>query len=206
MNISISTMGGIYTAYSDKQLLTFLSENNEAAFTEIFERYRERLFFYIKKHTKSSEIAEEIVTDIFMKLWVGRDLTAKIEDLAGFLHKVAYYKAMDFLRVTVRHARLQQVYVTHAFNSKPEKSVHDIMIDAEDREILYKAINKLPPQRQTIYRLSREEGLTHEKIAEILNLSRSTINNQLVSAVRSIELYIRKKRGLHTLYFFFIYI
>jgi len=179
-----------YSTYTDGQLLSFLGNGDERAFEEIFRRYREKLFFYLRKHTKSNEIAEEIVTDIFMKLWTGRELAARITDLPAFLHKVGYYKALDFLRVTSRHERLQQVYVSH-FTPSEERAVDELLIDAQDRMLLYNAVNQLPPQRQTIYRMSRQEGLTHAEIADALHLSPSTVNNQLVVATRSIAEYLR---------------
>lgn len=179
-----------YSIYTDPQLLALLGDGDEAAFGEIFRRYRERLLYYLRKHTKSYEIAEEIVTDIFMKLWTGRELAAKIVDLAAFLHKVGYYKALDFLRTASRHERLQQVYFQY-FQDVEERGADDLMIDAQDRQLLYQAINQLPPQRQTIYRMSRQEGLTHAEIAEALGLSPSTVNNQLVAATRSIAEFLR---------------
>jgi len=187
----------VYSTYTDEQLLSLLGSSDEAAFKEIFERYREKLFFYLRKHTKANEIAEEIVTDIFMKLWTGRELAARITNLSAFLHKVGYYKALDFLRVTARHERLQQVYVDRLQHAV-EKGIDEALIDAQDRALLYQAVNQLPPQRQTIYRMSREEGLTHEQIAEALHLSPSTVNNQLVAANRSIAHYLRANGDLGT--------
>jgi RNA polymerase sigma-70 factor (ECF subfamily) len=179
-----------YSTCSDEQLFSFLEQDSEAAFNVLFERYRNKLYYYILRHTKSPEIAEEIVIDIFTKLWKGRKLAGHIREPAAFFHKVGYYKAIDFLRTTARHSRLKQAYidrVEHASEKKPD----DLLIDAESRELLLRAINQLPPQRKLIYRLSREEGLSHEEIAQTLQLSRSTINNAIVSASHSIVRYLK---------------
>lgn len=181
----------MYSACTDKDLLQLLQDDNEMAFTVLFERYRNKLFFYLRKHTKSNEIAEEIVTDIFVKLWEGRKLAGQITDLAAFMHKVGYYKAMDFLRTTARHAVLRQAYIDRVENG-PVKTADELLMDTEAQTLLYKAVNQLPGQRQKIYRLSREMGLTHKQIAEALHLSPSTVNNAMTAATRSIARFLQQ--------------
>ena len=176
-----------YSALADEQLLVFLKEGNEAAFNELFERYRNKLYYYILRHTKSPEISEEIVIDIFMKLWKGREFADTIAEPGAFFHKVGYYKAMDFLRTTARHTRLQQAYIERAELSNTA-TPHELLMDQESRDLLLHAVNQLPPQRKLIYQLSRQEGLSHDEIAKKLNLSRSTVNNTIVSATRAIAL------------------
>lgn len=128
--------------------------------------------------------------DVFMKLWFGRELLSNIRQLEGFLHKVAYYKAIDFLRVTSRQSRLQEAYAKR-MEKEPEKWADELMIDEEMRQLLYNAIKQLPPKRKLIYKLSREKGLTHDQIAEALHLSRNTVKNSIVSANKSISDFLR---------------
>jgi RNA polymerase sigma-70 factor (ECF subfamily) len=177
---------------TDADLLGQVASGDEGAFTLLFARYRERLFFYLLRHVKSREAAEEIVTDIFMKLWTGRELTAHIRHLGAFLHKVAFHEALHFLRTAARHARLSQVYIDRGVTAVP-RTPAELVIDAETRRILHEAIEQLPPQRKKIYRLSRQEGLSHEQIAEALGLSRATVNNALVAAHRSISQHLQQK-------------
>lgn len=177
--------------YTDEQLLCLIKTGNEAAFNTLFERYRSKLFYYLFRHTKSKEIAEEIVIDIFMKLWKGRELADQIPGAAAFFHKVGYYKAMDFLRTTARREQLKQVYIDRAATGE-EKLPDEILIDEETRSWILKAVNQLPPQRKLIYTLSRDGELTHEQIAAILQISKSTVNNTLVHASRSISDYLKK--------------
>lgn len=180
-----------YGTFSDEQLVSLLKKDDEAAFNLLFQRYRSKLYYYILRHTKSSEIAEEIVIDIFMKLWKGRELAGHINEPSAFFHKVAYYKAMDFLRTAARHSRLQKIYINR-MEYVEEKSPADLLIDVEEKKLLLKAINQLPLKRKLIYQMSRHEGLSHEEIADLLNLSMSTVNNTIVSATHSITKYLKK--------------
>lgn len=165
----------------------------------LFERHRDQLYFYILRHTKSSEVAEEIVTDIFMKLWTGRELAGQIINVGGFLRKVAYNKVIDFLRTTARHSRLRKLYIDYMRDASVPQA-DELMMDAELRSIVYKAINALPPQRQTIYKMSRQEGLTHHQIATLLHLSPNTVSNALAAAnstiKKSIQSYMAQSNSL----------
>lgn len=180
----------VYDSNTDQQLLSLIKTGNEAAFTILFERYRSKLYYYLLRHTKSAEISEEIVVDIFMKLWKGREVADQIQEAAAFFHKVGYYKALDFLRTTARRKQLKQVYIDHA-ETEEDKLPDELLIDEETKLLLLNAINQLPPQRKLIYQLSRDEGLSHDQIAHALNLSKSTVNNTIVSASRSITDYLK---------------
>ena len=177
--------------YNERQLLRLVADGDHEAFARIFEAHRQRLFTYLAGITKSPEVAEDILVDVFMKLWVGREMLVQIENLEGFLHKVAYNKAMDFFKTTARHARLQQVYAQRI--DQPEQNLEDWLIDEEARRILREAINQLPPQRKLIYTLSRDQGLTYDQIAKALNLSRNTVKGTLMAANRSISEYLQRK-------------
>lgn len=197
----------VYDSNTDQQLLALIKTGDEAAFTILFERYRTKLYYYLLRHTKSAEISEEIVVDIFMKLWKGRELADQIQEAAAFFHKVGYYKALDFLRTTARKKQLKQVYIDRAM-SEEEKMPDELMIDEETKLLLLNAVNQLPPQRKLIYQLSRDEGLSHDQIAHVLNLSKSTVNNTIVSATRSIseylEMHVVGRAALSVLFVYFM--
>jgi RNA polymerase sigma-70 factor (ECF subfamily) len=178
--------------YDERDLLQQAAAGNQDAFARIFETYRQRLYSYLLAITKSPEVAEDILVDVFMKLWIGREMLPRIESLEGFLHKVAYNKAMDFFKTTARHARLQQVYAQRIISSQQERTQEDWLIDEECRRIFQDAVNQLPPQRKLIYTLSREQGLTHKEIAHALNLSRNTVKSTIMAANRSISEYLQK--------------
>ena len=192
--------------YSDQTLLALLSEGDEAAFNTLFERHRDKLYNYLLKITKSPEIAEEGVIDVFVKMWTGRELMRQVQHLESFLYKVAYHKAIDFLRVASRHQRLQQAYIAR-LEPADEKQADDLLIDTELRQVLQKAINQLPPKRKLVYSLSREQGLTHDQIAAALHLSRNTVKNTMMAATRSISLFLQDngfgKAALSLLFFIF---
>jgi RNA polymerase sigma-70 factor (ECF subfamily) len=193
--------------YNDEQaLLSRITQGDEKAFNQLFDRYRERLNHYLLRITKSPEITEEIQVDVFLKLWEGKELLLNIYDLEGFLRRVAYYKAMDFFKEISRQERLQQTYMAWSEELTP-KSPDELLIESEAQRILLEAINQLSARRKKIYSLSREEGLTHEEIAEALHLSRNTVKNTIMAATLSIADYLKKHYpGKPGQYCFFFYV
>lgn len=192
--------------YDDDVLLDLVCrKEDQNAFAVIYDRYKDRVYSYILKHVKSPEISEEILADIFLKLWQGRILADQIKGgLSAFLHKVAYYKAMDFLRTTARHKRLQNMYLSYYLPGDNAESPESLAIYEEERQLLLSSINKLPPRQKEVYLLSRDKGLSHEQIAKKLNLSGNTVNNHLKAALKNItmNLYSVTKPSLNTIMLF----
>src|SRR5579859_2609779 len=102
-------------------------ENNtltdEQAFTAFYNRYWRKVLTYLVSLTKSRDIAEELLQDIFTRLWIAWPLPAEISNMDAFLSKVAYNRAVDFFRLTARHKKLQQLIAREL--TKRETSLAD---------------------------------------------------------------------------------
>lgn len=174
-----------HSTYDEKQLLEEIAAGDEQAFELLFMQNRKKVYHYLLQLTKFPEIAEELTMDIFLKLWVGRDLLPVINNLDAFLFKVAHNKALDFFRIASRQHRLHQAYKDHI------EHLHNtgqyLPIDQVNLELLSTVINDLPPRRKLIYKLSREENMTYEQIAKHLNLSHKTVKNTMLSALKDIR-------------------
>ncbi|WP_157986494.1 RNA polymerase sigma factor [Chitinophaga alhagiae] len=179
-----------HAADIEKSLLSQIAEGNERAFRQLYDLYWAKLYNYLIRIIKSPEITEEIVIDIFLKLWTGRELLHNIQHLDGFLRKVAYNKAMDFFKIASRDEQLKRI-VAREMEAEETCGADHRLLDGESRDILQQAILQLSPQRRLIFTLSREKGLTHEQIARQLNLSRNTVRNSMAEALKSIRHYLK---------------
>lgn len=175
--------------FTDAELLVQVASGNERAFQCLFERHRSKIYNYLFSIVKSREIAEELVIDVFLKLWIGRELLTEIQNMDAFLHKVAYNKAIDFLRITSRNIALQKV-VNREIESSREREADYRLQEQEYREIINRAIQQLSPQRRMVFTLSRVEGLNYDQIAKQLHLSRNTVRNTMADTLRSIRSYL----------------
>jgi len=182
--------------YSDEYCLLKIKEGDEFFFKVIFEKYRNQLFTYLFKVSKSKEIAEEIVLDVFLKLWHGKEAITEIQKLEPFLYSVAHNKAIDFFRAAKRSPILQEaVWETLTDFSTPESA--DARLHQHNLEALIKeAINQLSPQRKKVFELRQNEGLSYAEIAATLNLSPNTVRNHLAASVEFIREHLRKNNAL----------
>ncbi len=167
----------------DDALLKLIAADDQVAFNQLFERYRNRIYNYFVKVVKSKETAEEITLDIFMKIWTARKILNEINHFEAFLFRVAHNKAIDHIRMAQR-SRLRQQEMWHEMNELGAADNADNILlkkDAESR--LQHIINRLSPQRQEVFRLSRESYLSYDQIAERMNISRFTVRNHLNAAL-----------------------
>jgi RNA polymerase sigma-70 factor (family 1) len=168
---------------------------NEQAFKAMFDQYQPRLYLYILRIIKSKEAAEEIVLDVFLKLWLGRDMLAEVENLDGFLFRIAYNKSIDFFRAAAKDKQLTEL-LWEKIQLPSGSSADTSLLMREYESKLREAIDLLPPQRKKIFNLSREEGRSHAEIAAELGISKNTVANTIVEARQFIKSYLSKNLDL----------
>ena len=179
-------------SHTEKQLLLQIASGSEQAFRTLFDSHSRRLYAYVFSLVKSSQIAEELVMDVFIKLWLGRDLLTQVENFDGFLFRVAHNKTIDFLRSAAKDSRLKEL-LWEQIQTASDLLSDTPLIHHEYEAKIREAIELMPPQRKKIYKLSTEQELTHDQIASQLNISKSTVNNHLVEARRFIRYYLVNK-------------
>jgi RNA polymerase sigma-70 factor (family 1) len=176
----------------DQELLEQIARGSETAFKVIFDRHWDRLYNYMMVLTKSPEVAEEIASDVFLKLWTGRELLPGIHNLEAFLLRVAHNKAMDFFNVTARNAKYQKM-ISEAIRQSEVPGADYHLLDKEAQGLLGEIVSGLSMQRRLVFTLHRIEGLSHEEIAKRLQLSPQTVKNTMVDAQRSLRLLLKKR-------------
>jgi RNA polymerase sigma-70 factor (ECF subfamily) len=175
--------------YSDRFLVEQVSRGNENAFQQLFDRYNDRLFQYIFGIVKSKVVSEEIVMDVFMKIWLGKDIVDRIRNFDAFLFRVAYNKSIDFLRGVSRDLKMRDM-LWEEVQIAGGSAADDQLLTKEYEKKLREAIGMLPPQRRLVYQMSREKGFSHLDIARQLQLSKHTVSNHVVESQRFIRAYL----------------
>jgi RNA polymerase sigma-70 factor (family 1) len=166
-------------------LLREAAAGKEMAFTELFHRYKYKLYGYIFALTRSKEMAEDVVQDVFLKLWQKRETMAELNEFAPYLFRMAQNRAINGFQRMATEARalaaLRQTTRTNAMD------IEDQLVAKDLEQRLQDAVQKLPPQQQQVYRLSREDGLKHEEIAERLKIAPGTVKNHMIAALRTLR-------------------
>ncbi|MDF2187790.1 RNA polymerase sigma-70 factor [Paraflavitalea sp. CAU 1676] len=176
--------------HTEKELLNLVAKGNELAFRRIFDLYNKRLFTFAEGMLKSAADAEEIVQDCFTKVWLNRESLQVVENPGSYLYKIVRNSTIDHLRKTAREQNLiNQVWanISHSDNSLEEE-----ILKNDSQQLIAQALAQLSEQKQQVFRLSRESGLSHEAIASIMGLSKSRVNNILVESIRHIKNHLDK--------------
>jgi RNA polymerase sigma-70 factor (ECF subfamily) len=170
----------------------------EATFNAIFREQEYKLYTLVLRLTKSDQYAKDIIQEVFMKLWERRDRMHEIDNVEAWLYRVTENKVLDFLRKASADNRLKKA-IWHNL----QEIVNDTGAQVEAKEfniLIQNAIEQLPTQRKTIYRLNREKGLNYQEIADELHISRHTVKNQLYESAKFIRHFLS---GLISLMLFF---
>ena len=171
--------------YRENELLLQLSNGNPVAFEKIYYLYSLKLLNALLKLVKSEEVAQEILQDVFLKVWENRKIIDPEKSFRSYLFTIAENKAYDFFRKAARDKKLYETLVAAA--TEHYEHIETELFNKEDSRILEMALDTLPPQRQLVFRLSKQEELSYDEISKRLGISVSTISDHIVKANKSIR-------------------
>jgi RNA polymerase sigma-70 factor (ECF subfamily) len=179
-------------------LLKRLAEGDGEAFAQIFHTYRDKVYTLALKITGSVSIAEEIVQDVFLKIWIKRSGLSELTSFQAFLYTATRNKTYDHLRAIANRRKLDEAT---AKLSVGESHIDDWMIYKDYQKILNEAIETLSPQQQKVYRLSRLEGFNREEIASQLGVSGDTVKAHLSLALKKVRAYCMARLDISVVIF-----
>jgi len=161
-----------------------LKKGDLRAFNELFDRYGKRLYHFSMGYLKSTADAEEIVQEVFLKIWNNREELSVQKSFESYLFTIAKNGILN----TIRKSKSEQVYLNY-IKIHPEKNVLlDDELNFNELEKAYKeAVEQLSPRRKEIFLLSREQSLSNAEIAEKMNISVKTVENQMTLALSEIR-------------------
>ncbi len=168
-----------------KALQVSISLGNELAFKQLFEHFFGGLFSYSKSLLKDDLLAEEVVEDVFVKLWERRETLPEIRNLSIYLYKAIKYASINAIEKKRKHASLSIDEVGEAFLFNGAGSELGL-VSKENCDNILKAVGQLPPKCRLIFRLIKEEGLKYKEVAGLLGLSEKTVENQMNIAFKKI--------------------
>lgn len=176
-----------YHNYVDeKALFRLIASGDESAFRRLFDMYAPLFTAVIRKIIKDDTGAEDLLQDVFLKIWLKRESLPTIENPRSWALQIVYHVAFNRLR----HLKVVAQSGIYIEKETTSNVVEDSLYHAETSGHVRNAIGRLPPQTRKIYLLNREEGFKITEIARQLQLSNQTVKNTLGKAVREIRAYL----------------
>ena len=176
--------------HSDKELLLQIADGDEAAFKVLYLRFLPRLRPYLVQMVKKESIANDIIQDAFIRIWLNRTKLPDIEYPSTWIFKVAANECYRTLRNMANEPVFMELEGA-AISGNNYTGFQEVQYK-QTREYIQEAINQLSPRRRQIYEMSRLEGKKPAEIAKELNLTVSTVKNTLVTTMESVRDYLSK--------------
>lgn len=173
------------SAQKDRARILKIRDGDRAAFETVFRMYAEPLCDFVQGYVGSPEVAEELVQDLFLELWIQRENWDVQESVRSYLYAAARNRALD-------HLKHQQV--VERWEEEPRRdetyrppSPLDELQHEQLRTEVQRAIKQLSERRRVVFVLSRRHGLTYKEIAVMLDLSVRTIETHMREALKSLR-------------------
>jgi RNA polymerase sigma-70 factor (ECF subfamily) len=166
-----------------------IADGSEEAFGMLFHTWRNKLYFFILRLSDSPEVAEDVLQDVFIKLWINRATLKSVDHFSAYLYRMAQNHVINHARrMALENSILEELQKgSHA----TEQTILTKLAHKQLQETIEATINNLPPQQKLVYTLARVQGFKQEEIALQLQISVSTVKNHMTQALKTIRKQLR---------------
>lgn len=184
-------------------LLVRIAGGDTRAFREVFDHYQPYVFTFAQKITRSSSDAEEIVQDIFLKVWFSRDQLPTIENFGAYLNRLVRNHAFNLLRHEAIVSKVRNEMELNRIDN--DLGTQQALDYKETKKLLDEVVSQLPGQQRRVYALCHFEGLKYDEVATKLNISPDTVHYHMKLALATIrEHFKRHALAYPTLFIIFL--
>ena len=190
-------------AIDDADLARRIKYGAKDAYQLLFEKYAPRIYHFSLSYLKNEADAEELVQDVFLKVWEKREILDTSQNIKAYIFKIAINTIYDF----IRHKNIERSFNDFAQINfdKTINNTWDTIIFKEMQITLKELVAQMPEQRRRVFRLSKIKGLTNDEIAHKLNLSKRTVENQLYRAIIFLKEHLKNNSVFALLFFYLFY-
>ncbi|WP_010663056.1 RNA polymerase sigma factor [Marinilabilia salmonicolor] len=175
-----------------------LKQGSIQAFNELFYLYSSRLYGFGYKYLKSDTDAEELVQDVFLKIWKNREKINEEENFRAYLFTIAFNQIRDYFKYKSVYLDVEEFqYFEYQDNTTETSLTFRSVLDQ-----ITQLLQRLPEKKQRIFHLSRFEGKSSKEIAEIVGVTSKTVDNQISEVIGFLKLHLKKSGFLSWLFFY----
>ena len=183
--------------HNEKDVLQRIADGDDRAFVELFDAYHEPLAKYIFTLLESVQMCEEIVQDVFVKVWENRIALPKLDRFTSYLFIITRNYTINCIRKMVNDRKQGQLYVDDVLHSSDISDT--FKSDGQYQDILNRAVAQLPPSQQKVLML-RQQGLKTREIAVQMGISTDSVKKYQQWAARSVAKFIKSHSALGVLF------
>lgn len=180
-------------SYNEQLMLKKIANGDQKAFQRLFDIYWDRMFANGLRFLKSPELARDLTQEVFIRVWIAREKLVDVKQFEPYLYRISKNMFLDHLRK--RLVATACIAPADFEIEEEELNPHKRLELNELERTISSAITFLPTQMQTAFKLSRFQGLTHEQIANEMNISKVTSQNYIARSLVIIRRYLMHHSG-----------
>jgi RNA polymerase sigma-70 factor (ECF subfamily) len=182
------------SAPQQQELIVRLKAKDQSAFAMLYELHVDRTYAYVLSILKSTALADDVVQDVFVKLWTASALLDESKPLLPYLLTIARNQSLNVLRKAAKQQSLTDTIAQAALDSS--ENSEQFVERKQTAALLELAIEQLPDKRRAIYDMCHQNGYSYKQTADKLGIKYSTVNTQMVRALKHIKDYLLKNGAL----------
>lgn len=181
-------------SYDEGNALRLIASGDEAAFGRLYQQYRGKVYYISWKLLKSETAAEDVLQEVFAKIWNRRENLPLVENFNAYLNRVTRNHIFNVLRKKAHEA----LFLKEMARSAGDSALQDFntLVLHELERSLKEAVALLPPQQKKVFQLSRMYGLKHEEIAASMKISLGTVKKHMMMSLRSVKEYLSVQQNI----------
>jgi RNA polymerase sigma-70 factor (ECF subfamily) len=172
--------------YEERVLLAHVAKGDENAFQILFTQYRHKIFYFAWKLLQSESLAEDVLQEIFLKIWIHREKLPEVLHFKTYLTTITRNYIYNALRKRANEEKYLKGVALHSAIPRENPALDTISLH-ELQHTLQKAVDTLTPQQKKVFELRRLEGFKYEEIAALMNISKETVKTHIKDALRTIR-------------------
>lgn len=181
-----------------EDLVFQILQNNEHAFKQLYQMYYPRVVYFITSIVKTRIIAQDLAQDVFVNIWTNKKQLDPTLNLNNYIFVVSRNVAINHLKKKM--LLLYSSIKPEQLDISVDNTIENDLFAKEISLLIEMIVSEMPAQQQRIYRLSREKGMSNEEIANLLNISKKTVENQISLALKDIKQAI----SIHLIFAFYL--
>lgn len=174
----------------ERKLVLRLIEGDEDAFCELYAAYKNRLLYFAMKFVKSREFAEDIFQDAFTVVWQGRRFINPDSSFSSYLYTIVRNRILNQIRDMTNEDQLKEHILSQAVDATNDTKSEILLNDL--KEIIGRALEQLTPRQREVFKMSRDQQMSHKEIADALGVSVNTVQEHISVSLKVIRTYLTK--------------
>lgn len=176
------------TKQIESSIIRQVIDGDQLAFAKLYDIYAEKLYYFALRFLNSKEDSENLIQEVFVKIWETRDRLDPDYSFNAYLFTIAKNTIFNIHRKKVNELAYRE-YIGHHFDFTHSKTENEVLLNDLQNQI-DKCVENFPVQRKKVFELSRKEGLNHKEISQQLNISEKTIETHIRLGLKTLREYL----------------